>query len=72
MSSKNGVEAMAQLAGEVAELAIAGQAIGVQLLLAEMHALQQVMPGTLATASAPDSAQEPVEESDDAFDNMPV
>lgn len=58
---------MAHLAGEMTEVAVAGQAAGLRLLAAELQALAHLMPG-LATPSRMPSEQEI--EAD--FDNMPV
>jgi hypothetical protein len=56
----------AQLAAEVARFAQEGQAAGLRLLLAEMQALAQVMPG----AVAPHLAEEP--QCNGVFDNLPI
>ena len=44
--------AMTELSHEMLAAAFSGQAIGLNLLLAEMHALSEVMPGALAQAAA--------------------
>lgn len=63
----NPLEQMAHLAGELTEVAIAGQAVGLRLLAAEMQALAHLMPGTVAPGQL---ASEAEIEAD--FDNMPV
>ncbi len=67
MKTNSDIEAMAKAAGEVTAAAIAGQAAGLGLLLAEMQALAQMMPGS--PASVPERDQAEVEAD---FDNMPV
>ena len=62
------IEQMAQLAGEVTEVMVAGQAAGLKILAAEMQALTQLMPGMAHPAGEGPSDAEI--ESD--FDNMPV
>lgn len=58
---------MAHLAGEMTEVAVAGQAAGLRLLAAEMQALAHLMPGL---AGAQHVASDAEIEAD--FDNMPV
>lgn len=67
MKTNSEIEAMAKVAGEVTAAAIAGQAAGLGLLLAEMQALAQMLPG--GTAPLPERDQAEVEAD---FDNMPV
>lgn len=62
--------AMTELSHEMLAAAFSGQAIGLNLLLAEMHALSEVMPGALAQAAALPKPVAAAEEAD--FDNMPV
>ena len=45
MARTNEVDAMAHLAAEMTEAVVLGQAKGLRLLLAEMQALTQVLPG---------------------------
>ena len=76
--SKTPFEAMAALAGEMTAAALAGQAAGVHMLLAEMQALAGVMPGVMTlpdpAQAAPDEAEERRQqaETEANFDNMPV
>lgn len=63
------IEKMTNLAGEMAEVAAAGQAVGLQILAAEMEALSQVIPG-LAGAQPDHAATDAEIEAN--FDNMPV
>ncbi len=63
------IEKMTDLAGEMAEVAAAGQAVGLQILAAELEALGQVIPG-LAVAEPGHRATDAEIEAN--FDNMPV
>ena len=65
----NALNDMAHLVGEMTEAAYAGQAVGLQLLAAEMQALSQLMPGMAGLA--PGHLQSEAEVEAD-FDNMPV
>lgn len=65
--AKTPIEQMAALAGEMTEAAIAGQAVGLQILMAEMQALAQVMPGADLHHHTPTQAEVEAD-----FDNMPV
>lgn len=67
MTRTNELDQMAKVAGEVTAAAIAGQAAGLGLLLAELQALAQMMPGSPAPIAGRDQAT--VEA---GFDNMPV
>ena len=58
---------MTELGHEMLAATLSGQAMGLSLLLAEMRALREVMPGALAQMPA---HVEAAEEAD--FDNMPV
>ena len=58
---------MANLAGEMTEVAVAGQAAGLRLLAAEMQALARMMPGLAAPSALPSDPEVEAE-----FDNMPV
>lgn len=58
---------MAHLAGEMTEMAVAGQAAGLRLLAAEMQALASMMPGLAAPSALPSGPEVEAE-----FDNMPV
>lgn len=62
------IDQMAHLVGEMTEMAVTGQAIGLEVLAAEMQALTQLMPG-LAGGSVTTQTDAEVEAS---FDNMPV
>ncbi len=66
MTKQTGIEKMAALTGEMTDLAFAEQAIGLQVLLAEMQALSTLLPG-----AAPDPARDP-EQIESDFDNMPI
>ena len=67
MKTNSEIEAMARVAGEVTAAAIAGQAAGLGLLLAEMQALARMMPGSPAPVHERDQAEVEAD-----FDNMPV
>ncbi|CAM8648147.1 hypothetical protein MCEREM30_02305 [Paracoccaceae bacterium] len=63
---------VAQLMGEMTEVALAGQVMGLKILAAEMEALSHVIPGLVGA-----EPQAGVEGRTDAeieadFDNMPV
>ena len=63
---------VAHLMGEMTEVALAGQAVGLKILAAEMEALSHVIPGLVGA-----EPQAVVEGRTDAeieadFDNMPV
>ena len=58
---------MAHLAGELTEVAVAGQAAGLRLLQAEMQALMSLVPGLQGVAPAHTQAEVEAD-----FDNMPV
>ena len=68
------LDQMAHLAGEMTEVAMAGQAAGLRLLAAEMQALAHMMPGALVGAgiAAPKTDAETDAETEADFDNMPV
>ena len=61
---------MTELSQEMLAAALSGQAMGLSLLLAEMRALSEVMPGALAQMPALTAHVDAAEEAD--FDNMPV
>jgi hypothetical protein len=61
---------IADLANEMVEAAVSGQTAGLRVLLAEMQALTQVMPGAGHETAAERLAHEAEVEAD--FDNMPV
>lgn len=65
--SNTGLEEMAKVAGEVTAATLAGQAAGLGLLLAEMQALAQMMPGAPVPLAERDQAEVEAD-----FDNMPV
>ena len=64
MSDQKAIGPVAQLVDEVVQITLAGQAMGMQVLLAEMQALQGMLPGV--------PTGEKAEEAEAAFDNMPV
>lgn len=78
MTDKTPIEAMARMAGQMTAAAAAGQAVGLNVLLAEMQALAGVMPGVMTlpdpAQAAPDEAEERRQqaETEANFDNMPV
>lgn len=78
MTDKTAIEAMARMAGEVTAAAMAGQAAGLHVLLAEMQALAGVMPGMMGLPEPAPGAQDEAElrrqqaETEANFDNMPV
>jgi hypothetical protein len=59
---------------ELIETGLALQSQGLELLLAEMHALASLMTGSTAPSSAtdPKTAAEAEAETEAGFDNMPV
>lgn len=66
-TAKSPIEQMAAFAGEMTEAAVAGQAAGLRLLMAEMQALAQVLPGAEGHHHSPTQAEVEAD-----FDNMPV
>lgn len=73
--AKTGLVDMAALMGEATEAMVAGQAMGLALLHAEMEALTQMLPGAVPQETPAEAAQrhltdETASEAD--FDNMPV
>ncbi|MBE0555143.1 MAG: hypothetical protein IH625_15785 [Rhodobacteraceae bacterium] len=78
MTDKTPIAAMARMAGQMTAAAAAGQAVGLNVLLAEMQALAGVMPGVMTlpdpAQGAPDEAEERRQqaETEANFDNMPV
>ena len=78
MTDKTPIAAMARMAGQMTAAAAAGQAVGLNVLLAEMQALAGVMPGVMTlpdpAQAAPDEAEERRQqaETEANFDNMPV
>ena len=62
-------DTMAQLAGELNQVAVASQAAAIQLLAAEMQALAHLMPGVTGAALPPSHTDAEIEAD---FDNMPV
>lgn len=78
MTDKTPIAAMARMAGQMTAAAAAGQAVGLNVLLAEMQALAGVMPGVMTlpdpAEAAPDEAEERRQqaETEANFDNMPV
>jgi hypothetical protein len=69
MKTETTLDHMAHLAGEMTEVALAGQAVGLRLLAAEMEALAHLMPGSSDTNLAPSATDAEIEAD---FDNMPV
>lgn len=73
MSNKTEIDKLVELTGEMTGLALAEQAMGLKLLLAEMQALTTLMPG--AAAASPDGTLEAArneEQIESDFDNMPI
>lgn len=68
----SGEAALAHLAGEFVEAAVAAQNIGLALLQAEMQALTQVLPGTAAPAHSEAELARAEAQVEADFDNMPV
>jgi hypothetical protein len=68
MSDQKATGPVAQLVDEVVQTMRAGQAMGMQVLLAEMQALQAMLPGVPMAAETGEAAKE----AEAAFDNMPV
>jgi|LakWasMe82_HOW10_FD_contig_21_823817_length_638_multi_5_in_0_out_0_2 hypothetical protein len=61
---------MAELAGQMVETVVAGQTLGLKVLLAEMQALTEVIPGADNETEADRLKHEAAVEAD--FDNMPI
>lgn len=61
---------MTEMTGEILAATLSGQAMGLNLLLAEMQALSEVLPGALGQIPALPEHIGAAEEAD--FDNMPV
>ena len=53
MTDKTPIAAMARMAGQMTAAAAAGQAVGLNVLLAEMQALAGVMPGVMTRRTPP-------------------
>lgn len=73
--SKTDLTDMAALMGGAVEAMVAGQAMGLALLKAEMEALAQVLPTAENDATAAEdeaSAREEDASREAGFDNMPV
>lgn len=73
MSKKTETNPLAELTGGMAQLALAEQAMGLKLLLAEMQALTSLIPGAIFAGQqgSPESARDD-EQIESDFDNMPV
>ena len=82
-SAETPVAQMAHLMGEMTEAALAGQAVGLKLLVAEMQVLSHLIPSGPATGETADAsaaeAQTPKKpdsktdaEIEAGFDNMPI
>ncbi len=69
MAQTTGIDAMAHLAGEMGQAVVLGQVTGLRLLLAEMQALTQVLPGRALTGVEQRTTDAEIEAD---FDNMPV
>lgn len=69
MKTETTLDHMAHLAGEMTEVALAGQAVGLRLLAAEMEALVHLMPGASDASLLPSATDAEIEAD---FDNMPV
>lgn len=61
---------MTDMTGELLAATLSAQAAGMELLLAEMRALSEVLPGALGQVPALPAHVDAAEEAD--FDNMPV
>ena len=61
---------MTEMTGEILAATLSAQAVGMDLLLAEMRALSEVLPGALGQMPALPEHIGAAEEAD--FDNMPV
>ncbi len=61
---------MTEMTGEIVAATLSAQTVGLNLLLAEMRALSEVLPGALGQMPALPAHVEAAEETD--FDNMPV
>jgi hypothetical protein len=61
---------MTEMTGEILAATLSAQAVGMDLLLAEMRALSEVLPGALGQMPELPEHIEATEEAD--FDNMPV
>jgi hypothetical protein len=69
MTQNSGLDALAALAAEMTEAAVIGQSLGLRVLLAEMQALTEGMPGSALIRRQPTAAPHDIEAD---FDNMPV
>lgn len=76
MGQEEDLRKMAELASQAADAAAKGSAAGLALLLAEMNALSQMMPGlgrpALTSADTEAQARRVEAEVEAGFDNMPV
>lgn len=63
---------VAQLMGEITEVALAGQAVGLKLLAAEMEVLSGMLPGAPGAEPQPVPQNRTDAEIEADFDNMPV
>ena len=63
---------VAQLMGEMTEVALAGQAVGLKILAAEMEALSHVIPGLVGAEPQAGAKGRTDAEIEADFDNMPV
>lgn len=78
MTTENDLRQMARMADTAADMAMAGQAASMKVLLAEMRALSALLPAFGAAPVSPDSAEEEARllareaETEAGFDNMPV
>ncbi|MEO5613900.1 MAG: hypothetical protein ABIR04_03100 [Cypionkella sp.] len=61
---------LTEVTGEILAATLSAQAAGMDLLLAEMRALSEVLPGSLGQVPALPAHVAAAEEAD--FDNMPV
>ena len=82
-SAETPVAQMAHLMGEMTEAALAGQAVGLKLLAAEMQVLSHLIPSGPATGETADASATEVQtpekpdsktdaEIEAGFDNMPI
>jgi len=71
-SAATPAEQVAHLMGEMTEVALAGQVVGLKLLAAEMEALSHLMPGVPGADPQPNPESRTDAEIEADFDNMPV
>lgn len=72
--TKREIRTMAEMAAEMLHLTATGQTVAMQLLLAEMEALKEMMPGTVLSQGPENEGERQRHEAEVEadFDNMPV